>query len=146
MNSTYWLIALAVLLLIEIITLGLTTIWFAGGALTAFLVSLVTNNLVLELIIFFVVSFLLLIYTRPIAARFFNAKKIKTNYESLIGREGKVIERIDNFNSSGQVVVGGQEWTARAVDDRAIIEPEQKVIIRSIAGVKLMVEVEKEEI
>lgn len=146
MNSTYWLIALAVLLLIEIITLGLTTIWFAGGALVAFFVSLATNNLGLELIVFLAVSFLLLIYTRPIATRFFNTKKIKTNYESLIGREGKVIEKIDNFNNSGQVIVGGQEWTARAVDDQAIIKPEQRVVIRSISGVKLIVEVEKEEI
>lgn len=37
MNSIYWLLLIIVLLVIEIITLGLTTIWFAGGALVAFI-------------------------------------------------------------------------------------------------------------
>ncbi|HBY70682.1 MAG TPA: NfeD family protein, partial [Lachnospiraceae bacterium] len=31
MNSIYWIVILVVLIFIEIITLGLTTIWFAGG-------------------------------------------------------------------------------------------------------------------
>lgn len=146
MNSTYWLIALAVFLVIEIITLGLTTIWFAGGALVAFLLSLVSDSFVLELVLFLVVSFVLLFFTRPIAQKYFNRQRIKTNYESLIGRDGKVIERIDNFNNTGQVVVGGLEWTARALGSQDIIEPGERVVIREVSGVKLIVEVEKEEI
>ncbi len=145
MNSTYWLITLAVLLVIEIITLGLTTIWFAGGALVAFLLSLVSDNFILELVVFLVVSFVLLFFTRPIAQKYFNKQRVKTNYESLIGRDGKVIERIDNFNNTGQVVVGGLEWTARALDSQEIIETGERVIIREVSGVKLIVEVEEEE-
>lgn len=145
MNSTYWLIALAVFLVIEIITLGLTTIWFAGGALIAFLLSLIADNILLEIVVFFVVSLVLLIFTRPVAQRFFNKQRIKTNYESLIGRDGKVIEKIDNFNNTGQVLVAGQEWTARALDDKDIIESGVRVIIRKVTGVKLLVEVEVEE-
>ncbi|WFR57985.1 NfeD family protein [Anaerocolumna sp. AGMB13025] len=145
MNSSYWLIALAVFLVIEIITLGLTTIWFAGGALIAFLLSLVADNLILELAVFLVVSFVLLIFTRPIAQRFFNLQRIKTNYESLIGKAGKVIEKIDNFNNSGQVIVNGQEWTARALNSQEIIEPGKRIIIREVSGVKLIVEAEVEE-
>lgn len=146
MNSSYWLIALAVFLVIEIITLGLTTIWFAGGALVAFLLSLVTDSFILELVVFLVVSFVLLFFTRPIAQKYFNKQRIRTNYESLIGKEGKVIEKIDNFNNTGQVVVGGQEWTARALDGQDIIEPGERVIIREVSGVKLIVEVEVEVI
>lgn len=145
MNSTYWLITLAVLLVIEIITLGLTTIWFAGGALVAFLLSLVSDNFILELVVFLVVSFVLLFFTRPIAQKYFNKQRVKTNYESLIGRDGKVIEKIDNFNNTGQVVVGGLEWTARALDSQEIIETGERVIIREVSGVKLIVEVEEEE-
>ncbi len=145
MNSTYWLITLAVLLVIEIITLGLTTIWFAGGALVAFLLSLVSDNFILELVVFLVVSFVLLFFTRPIAQKYFNKQRVKTNYESLIGKDGKVIERIDNFNNTGQVVVGGLEWTARALDSQEIIETGERVIIREVSGVKLIVEVEEEE-
>lgn len=145
MNSTYWLITLAVLLVIEIITLGLTTIWFAGGALVAFLLSLVSGSFILELVVFLVVSFVLLFFTRPIAQKYFNKQRVKTNYESLVGRDGKVIERIDNFNNTGQVVVGGQEWTARALDSQDLIELGERVVIREVSGVKLIVEVEEEE-
>lgn len=145
-NSTYWLITLAVLLVIEIITLGLTTIWFAGGALVAFLLSLVSDSFILELVVFLVVSLVLLFFTRPIAQKYFNKQRVKTNYESLIGRDGKVIERIDNFNNTGQVMVGGLEWSARALDSQEIIETGERVIIREVSGVKLIVEIEKEEI
>jgi membrane protein implicated in regulation of membrane protease activity len=144
MNSIYWLIALAIFLIIEILTLGLTTIWFAGGSLIAFLLSLLVDNLIAEFVVFLAVSFVLLFFTRPIASKYFNSQRIKTNYQTLIGKEGKVIEKIDNFNMTGQVIVNGLEWTARAVNDEDIIEPGQKVYVRNVSGVKLIVEMERE--
>jgi membrane protein implicated in regulation of membrane protease activity len=146
MNSIYWLIALAVFIIIEIITLGLTTIWFAGGSLIAFLLSLVYDNLILEVVVFLVVSLVLLIFTRPIAAKYFNKQRVKTNYESLIGKEARVTEKIDNFNASGQVIVEGQEWSARAVNDQKVIAPGERVVIRSISGIKLIVDNEREDL
>ncbi|MSS63808.1 NfeD family protein [Velocimicrobium porci] len=143
MEPVYWLIALVVLLIIEIVTLGLTTIWFAGGALVAFLVAMLGMNTVLQVIVFLAVSFLLLFFTRPIATKYFNGQRIRTNSESLIGQEAKVTAKIDNFNQQGTVVVNGQEWSARTVDDQ-IIEPGEPVIILEISGVKLIVK-EKEE-
>ncbi|MDF2950920.1 MAG: putative rane protein [Anaerocolumna sp.] len=144
MNSIYWLVALAICLVIEILTLGLTTIWFAGGALAAFLASLIFDSLLLEIIVFLAASFLLLIFTRPLAAKYFNSQRIKTNYETLFGKDGKVVEKIDNFNMTGQVIVNGQEWSARSVSDDQIIEVGQKVRIKDVSGVKLIVEIEKE--
>ena len=145
MNSIYWLIALAVLLVIEIITLGLTTIWFAGGALIALLISLVMDNLILEFVAFLVVSLALLIFTRPFAAKYFNRGRVKTNYEVLIGKEARVTQRIDNFNSTGQVIVNGQEWTARAMKEDSIIELGKRVVVREIAGIKLIVDMKEED-
>lgn len=146
MISLYWLIALAILLVIEILTLGLTTIWFAGGALVAFFISLVSDSVILQLIVFLIVSFVLLIFTRPVATKYLNSKREKTNYEGLIGQEAKVLERIDNFNNTGLILLNGLEWMARAKSDRDIIEAGQKVVIREIAGVKAIVEVEKEKV
>lgn len=143
MEPVYWLIALVVLLIIEIITLGLTTIWFAGGALIAFLAALTGMSTIVQVIIFLVVSFVLLFFTRPIAAKYFNTNRIRTNSESLIGQEAKVTMKIDNFNQQGMVIVNGQEWSARSADDQ-IIEPEKPVKIVQISGVKLIVK-EKEE-
>lgn len=143
MDSIYWLVALTILLIIEIITLGLTSIWFAGGALAAFLLSLFTDNLILEVGVFVAVSLVLLYFTRPIAMKYFNNKREKTNYEALEGSSGKVLEKIDNFNSTGVVLLNGLEWTARSSDD-SIIPAGKKVIVKEVSGVKLIVEEERE--
>lgn len=144
MDSIYWLAALVILLLIEIFTLGLASIWFAGGALVAFLVSLFSGNLILQIVVFIVVSFVLLYFTRPVAVKYFNNKRVKTNYESLEGSTGKVLETIDNFNGTGVVMVNGLEWTARSYEDSVIIAKNKKVLIREVSGVKLIVEEERE--
>lgn len=144
MDSIYWLVALVILLLIEIFTLGLASIWFAGGALISFVISLFTDNVTLEIAVFIAVSFVLLYFTRPVAVKYFNSKRIKTNYESLEGSTGKVLETIDNFNGTGVVQVNGLEWTARAYEDSAVIKEGMKVRIRQISGVKLIVEEERE--
>lgn len=144
MNSIYWLIVLAILIFIEIITLGLTTIWFAGGALVAFIVSLFYDNLLLELVLFLLVSMALLYFTRPLVLKYFNPKRTKTNYEGVIGKEALVIVTIDNINAVGQVVVDGQEWSARSLEG-VVLEKGTKVSVQGISGVKLMVSRSKEE-
>ena len=138
MEALYWLIAVVVLLVVELLTMGLTTIWFAGGALTAFIIAFLGGGRWIQIIVFLVVSFALLFFTRPIASKFYNGKRVKTNTDSLIGKEAKVTKQIDNFNQQGTVIVNGLEWSARAEDD-AIIEVGKKVEIKSIEGVKLIV-------
>lgn len=142
-NSIAWLILLAILILIEIITLGLTTIWFAGGALVAFIVSLFYDNILIEIVLFIVISLILLFFTRPIVKKYFNSTRTKTNYTAVIGKEALVTATIDNINATGLAIVDGQEWSARSVDG-SIIEKGSKVIIENVSGVKLMVRVKKE--
>lgn len=142
-NSIAWLILLAFLIFVEIVTLGLTTIWFAGGALVAFIVSLFYDNLLLEVILFLVVSLALLYFTRPIVKKYFNSTRTKTNYEAIIGRQALVTGTIDNINNDGWAVVNGLEWSARSVNGETI-EKGTKVIVESISGVKLMVSIKKE--
>lgn len=139
MESIYWLILLAVLIVIEIITLGLTTIWFAIGAFVAFIAAVLGLTQFTQLIIFAAVSFLTLYFTRPVAVKYFNNKTVKTNYESLIGQEARVTSVIDNFLATGSASLNGQEWTARAEDDNDIIEENTKVLVVNIVGVKLIV-------
>ena len=112
MIAVGWLIAMAVLLVIEIATLGLTTIWFAAGALVAFIAAALNLALWLQITLFIMVSLVLLFFTRPLASRYLNSKTTKTNAESLVGRTAKVTIAIDNLKPAGQVVVGGMEWTA----------------------------------
>ena len=138
MEGIFWLIVLVVMTVIEIITLGLTTVWFAGGALAAFIASLLGANIVVQVILFVVVSVLLLALTRPLAVEYLNKDRIRTNAESLIGKTAVVKQEIDNLNAQGQVSVDGQEWTARSVEEQVIPKNVQVEIVE-INGVKLMV-------
>jgi len=143
MTPLYWLIALAIFLIIEIITLGLTTIWFAGGALLAFVLSLFNVPVLVQVIVFLIVSILLLVLTRPVIEKRLNESRTKTNVRSMAGKEGKVTETIDNFNQTGIVIINGLEWTARSSDN--IIIPEgSKVTVDAIRGVQAFVSPVKE--
>lgn len=140
MDGIWWLILMIVFIIIEIATLGLCTIWFAGGALAAFLTSLVNLPLLGQLVVFVVVSAALFILVRPSVARKFNKNREKTNVDSIIGEYAVVTRRIHNLDGEGQVMLKGMEWTARTVDDNLVLEEGTKVIIRAVEGVKLIVE------
>lgn len=141
----FWLVAFGALLLIEILTLGLTTIWFAVGALAAFLLALLHVPLMLQIVVFIVVSVLMLIFTRPVMTKYLNKKTTKTNAESLVGRNARVLIPINNLKSEGQVMVGGMEWTARSTKDEVTFQKDEMVHIVGICGVKLIVEKENKE-
>ena len=139
MEPFYWLILLVVFLIIEIITLGLTTIWFAGGSLVAFVAAILHFPLLAQIAVFLLVSFMLLIFTRPVAARYFNAQREQTNVNGMIGKEAKVTVDIDNFNQTGTVLLNGVEWTARSLEDKNIISSGSRVEICRVEGVKVFV-------
>ena len=146
MQPLIWLGILALLLVVEAITAGLTTIWFAGGALAAFAAALAGAAVEVQLVVFVVVSFILLLFTRPLAARLLRGgDKTKTNVDSLIGRSAKVTEAIDNELGTGAAVVGGQEWTARSFDWESRFPTGETVVIRAVEGVKLMVSETRKE-
>ena len=139
MESIYWLILFIVLLIIEIVTLGLTTIWFAGGALVGFIACLLGAGIQVQVYLFIGISLVLLIFTRPAVKKYLNRQTVKTNAEGLIGRTAVVKERVDNRRSEGIAVLNGQDWTARAVCDEDILEPGEEVWVKEIRGVKLIV-------
>lgn len=140
MEPLYWLIAMAVFLIIEILTLGLTTIWFAGGALIAFFAALLNVPWFAQIIIFFIVSFVMLIFTRPVFEKKLIISRAKTNVNSLVGKEGKVIETVDNHNQKGAVLINGLQWTARSSDDNVIINEGERVTVEEITGVRAIVQ------
>ena len=140
-----WLGLLIVFLVIEIITVGLTSVWLAGGALAALLLNIAGMNLIWQVGAFFVVSFLLLFFTRPFAVKYINAHHEKTNYEGVIGKIVRVTETVDNLAQTGKSMVDGQEWTVRAAADKEILEIGELAKVIAVSGVKLIVEKYKEE-
>ncbi|HBN55992.1 MAG TPA: NfeD family protein [Lachnospiraceae bacterium] len=142
--TVIWLAVLVALVVIELLTMGLTTIWFAGGALVATVASLLGAPFAVQVILFLVASGLLLYFTRPLAVKYFNKDRIRTNAESLVGRQAIVISEIDNLQGIGQVNVGGMEWSARTRVDGEKLPVGTVATILAINGVKLIVEERKE--
>ncbi len=137
--AIFWFILVAVLIIIELITLGLTTIWFAGGAFIAGIFAMFDAPIFLQILVFILVSVLLLVFTRPIAQKHINAKTEKTNLDSLIGEKGIVLVTINNLNSTGQIMLNGIEWSARSSSDDVIIDEGATVTVQQISGVKVIV-------
>lgn len=140
-----WLVLLIILLVIEIITVGLTSIWAAGGALAALILNILGIPLMWQVVVFFVVTFVLLYFTRPFAVRFINTHREKTNYEGIIGKTIRIAETVDNISQTGMAVVNGQEWTVRSEKDGDILEPGTLAKVINISGVKLIVKEYEEE-
>lgn len=145
MQTIYWLGLFVILLVIEIFTMGLTTIWFAGGALAAFVAGWLGFGLPVQIGVFVVVSVLLLVLTRPIAVKYFNQERQKTNAESLIGQHGLVVEDIDTLQAKGIVEVKGLEWSAKTDEPDGKIPKNTVVVIDGIQGVNLIVRAREEK-
>lgn len=138
MSYIGWLIIFVVFAALELVSVGMTCIWFAVGALAACVTSLFTSNWIIQAIVFIIVTVLFLLFLRPIAVKYINNNVEKTNVESLIGKTAKVIEEIDNINGKGSVVINGNQWTARSENDETILKDELVEIV-SIEGVKVIV-------
>lgn len=136
--TTVWVIAMVVFLVVEAVTVGLASIWFAVGALAAMFTAMVGAVLWVQLAVFLVVSAVTLYFTRPLVKKYVNAKVQPTNADMMIGRECRVTETIDNVAGTGAVYVDGKTWTARTDDGEQIPEGEL-VIAERIDGVKLIV-------
>lgn len=140
-----WLALVIVLLIIEIVTVGLTSIWAAGGALVALILNILHVPLAGQIIAFLVVTILLLCVTRPFAMKFINSHREKTNYEGIIGKTIRITEKVDNISQTGAAVVNGQEWTVRAEEDAEVLEAGTIAKVVNISGVKLIVRKYEEE-
>lgn len=141
MGPLFWLIVMAVMVIVEIITVGLTSIWFAGGALIAFFASLFGAPVAVQIVLFIIVSILTLALFRPKAVEHFNKTRTKTNVDSMIGKRVKVVEPVSNLDGTGTVLLNDVEWTARSASGQNI-EKDSIVVVKEVKGVKLIVEKE----
>ena len=136
--TIFWFVLFIGLLIFEVVTFGLYTVWFAIGALAATGISMGGGPVWLQFVVFFVLSLLLLLSVRPFATKYFNISRTKTNVEDMIGKMVMVTKEIDNWKSQGEVTYGGMPWSARSVDDTVISEGSQ-VQIEAVEGVKVLI-------
>ena len=142
MYSILWLVTLIIFGVVEAATVGLASIWFAAGALAALILSAFLNSLLVQVVVFLAVSFVTLLLVRPLAQKYFNARRTATNADRVIGQEAVVVQEIDNLRGLGQVKVGdllgGMPWTARSAGEQ-ILPVGTTVRVERIEGVKLYV-------
>ncbi|MEE0797425.1 MAG: NfeD family protein [Anaerovoracaceae bacterium] len=143
--AIFWLALAVVFLIIEALTVGLTTIWFAAGSFVALILSLFDAPVLAQFIVFLVVSFCLLLFTRKIfVEKLRTGKVLRTNVDALIGATGIVTEDIRPFET-GQVKLKGQDWTAVSKDPEITVSRDTVVKVIAIEGVKLIVSPEEQK-
>ena len=135
-NITYVWLAMAIALgLVEICTTALVCIWFVIGSLFAFGVSFITDSIIVQTLVFVVVSGISLAFTRPLVAKHLNKNVIPTNADMLIGKVCTVTQSITP-QEKGRVIVDGQSWLAASAVPLAV---GQQAVIEKISGVTLTV-------
>ncbi len=138
-EAIIWLAAMVLFIILEIVTVGLYTIWFAGGCLIAFFAALLGFGPWTQAGVCVVVSGILIMFARPLTKKKLKIGKEKTNAESLVGEKARVIEKVDNIAGTGRAVVNGLEWMARSTEDAVTYNVDEIVTISEISGVKIMV-------
>ncbi len=139
--TVVWLAAFVVFLAAEALTVSLTSIWFAGGALAALIVQVLGAGIRPQLAVFVAVSFLLFFLVRPFASRYVQERKTPTNVDGLIGRSAVVKETVDA--QAGSAVLAGETWLARSFEAGKSFPPGTTVIVKGISGAKLLVAAEE---
>ncbi len=122
---------------LEFASQQLISIWFAAGSLAAFLTLCFGGSVALQITLFFAVSAVLLIFTRPIVRKIFSFGIKDTNTQE-IGRIATVIQPIDTLKGTGRVRLNGVDWIAVSKDGTPIPE-NTSVRIESVEGTKLFV-------
>lgn len=139
MLKIMWLVLLVVFAASEAVTVGLTSIWFAAGALIALIAALLGAAVWIQITLFLAVSLLCLAAVRPLAKKHLNNKVEPTNADRVIGAQAQVTQDIDNIHGKGAVVIRGMTWSARSQDGSAIPQGTMVRVLR-IEGVKVFVE------
>ena len=130
-----WLAVTAAALIIEFITSELVSVWFIGGGLVAMLLSAFNLDWYIHVPAFIVVSIVLMLCFRKLVMKKFNSVDVKTNAETVIGKEFTLLNGI-GFNQAGAIKVNGVVWTAVAEDENVEIPTGTKVVVERIEGNK----------
>lgn len=137
----FWLILIFVLIVAEVSTVNLVTIWFIASGIVSLILSFFVDNFLVQFAVFVILGIILLITTRPILVKMTKVKNESTNLDRVIGMTAIVTETI-NKNEIGEVKVDGKRWSAIS---KKKIEVGEEVVVDDIDGVKLIVRKKEEK-
>ena len=134
-----WIASAVIFFVIEVLTSQIVTIWFAVGSIGAIFANVLKAETIWQIVVFAVLSLITLLIARPYMKKFTQTKVQPTNADMCIGSKAVVTEDIDNTKGTGQVKIKGAVWSAKS-NDEEVISKDSIVIVKSISGVKLIVE------
>lgn len=139
MSTIIWIAAIIVFGVTEAVTVGLVSIWFVIGSVAGLITAVLGGSILLQIILFFIVSIAALVATRPLVRKLAKKGAVATNADRVLGGTARVTERIDNTIPTGEVYIDGKTWTARSRAGTVIHAGTLVTVIR-MEGVKLIVE------
>ncbi|MFC7263619.1 NfeD family protein [Streptomyces lutosisoli] len=135
----WWLVAAAGLGIPLVVTAMPEFGMLAVGAVAAAVVAGIGGDVVLQVLVFSAVSVALIAVVRPIATRHRAQRpQLATGIEALKGKQAVVLERVDG-SGGGRIKLGGEIWSARALDAGQVYEVGQEVDVVDIDGATAIV-------
>lgn len=140
----FWLLVFVTMIIIEFMTVEFVSIWFALASIPTLIISIfMPTNIGLQMIVFFLTGFILMMLTRPALVKYFKKNIVSTNVDAYVGKSAIVIKEISPM-SRGQVDFEHMNWTAISSED---IEVGATVRILAIEGNKFIVtKINKEDL
>ena len=138
-----WIIIAGIFFIAEIFTTGFLVFWFGIGGIAAMITSFFVTDIVIQTVIFLIVSVILIFATKPLVNRFLKTDSVNTNAFSIIGKHGIVTKDLDSINGIGQVKIGHEIWSAEELNDKNLKEGTEIVVVK-IDGVKAIVSAVKD--
>lgn len=132
-----WLIVAIIFAIAEAMTPSLTLIWFSIGALILIFLSTFIKSILIQVILFGIISVTLLIIATKIIVKKDENHQYDTNLQAIVKKSG-VVRKDILPNETGIVVVENEEWSAISANNEAILENTEVEILK-IEGVKLIV-------
>ena len=136
--SAVWIGIIIVAFIVEVITVGLTTVWFACGALCAYAAQCYGATVNTQIMMFLLISFGLEYFLRPYCVKLLCRRKSARHIEALTGRSVRVIAEVDNTKGEGRVLVDHMEWRARSKRDEYVFSPGDTAVIDHIEDIVLI--------
>ena len=133
MDIYLWLAVGLVSFVVELLTVGLISIWFVLGALVALLLALLDLHIAIQVVAFVVVSLICIFCFRNYWVKHLKDNFIPTNLDAYVGKEVVVFEEINDSANTGIIKINGQLWSAKSIDG-TVYAVNEKVIVDKLVG------------
>jgi membrane protein implicated in regulation of membrane protease activity len=138
-----WFIFAAIFIVGEIFTVGFFLACFGVGAIVAGVLALIGVSSIWQWTVFIVVSVILFAVSRRFAERFSRKQPPGIGADRFIGKEGIVLEDIDNINNTGSVRIDKEIWRADSAGEE-VIKKGKRIVVEKLDGTHVIVKVKEE--